>query len=84
MVFISNFIGTFTSEINSNILSLNFENDQPNEILVRSRIIGIGTTAAGIGTYRFKSTGQLDGTEKTTRLESNFANVSTKLQLQRS
>ena len=41
----SNFIGTFTSEINSNILSLNFENDQPNEVLVRSRIIGIGTTA---------------------------------------
>ena len=74
---ISNFIGTFTSEINSNILSLNFENDQPNEVLVRSRIIGIGTTAAGIGTYRFKLLGQLDGTEKTTRLESKFSNVST-------
>ena len=74
---ISNFIGTFTSEINSNILSLNFENDQPNEVLVRSRIIGIGTTAAGIGTYRFKLLGQLDGTEKTTKFESNFSNVST-------
>ena len=74
---VSNFIGTFTSEINSNILSLKFENDQPNEVLVRSRIIGIGTTAAGIGTYRFKLLGQLDGTEKTTRLESKFSNVST-------
>ena len=74
---ISNFIGTFTSEINSNILSLKFENDQPNEVLVRSRIIGIGTTAAGIGTYRFKNLGQLDGTEKTVRFESNFSNVST-------
>ena len=72
----SNFIGTFTSDITSNILSLNFENDQPNEVLVRSRVIGIGTTAAGIGTYRFKLTGQLDGTEKTTRFESNFSNVS--------
>ena len=74
---VSNFIGTFTSEINSNILSLNFENDQPNEVLVRSRIIGIGTTAAGIGTYRFKLSGQLDGTEKTNKFESNFTNVST-------
>ena len=56
---LSNFIGTFTSEIDSNILSLKFENDQPNEVLVRSRMIGIGTTAAGIGTYRFKNLGQL-------------------------
>ena len=73
----SNFIGTFKSDITSNILSLNFENDQANEVLVRSRVIGIGTTTAGIGTYRFKLTGQLDGTERTTKFESNFSNVST-------
>ena len=74
---VSNFIGTFISEIDSNILSLKFENDQPNEVLVRSRVIGIGTTASGIGTYRFKNSGQLDNTEKTARFESNFSNVST-------
>ena len=73
----SNFIGTFISSIESNVLSLNFENDQANEVLVRSRVIGIGTTAAGIGTYRFKLSGQLDGTERTSRFESNFSNVST-------
>ena len=73
----SNFIGTFISNIESNILTLSFENDQANEVLVRSRVIGIGTTAAGIGTYRFKLSGQLDGTEKTSRFESNFSNVST-------
>ncbi len=72
----SNFIGTFISSIESNVLSLNFENDQANEVLVRSRVIGIGTTAAGIGTYRFKLSGQLDGTEKTSRFESKFSNVS--------
>ena len=43
---------------------------------VRSSIIGIGTTSTGIGTYRFKSTGQIDGSEKTVRFESNYANVS--------
>ena len=73
----SNFIGTFISSIESNVLSLSFENDQANEVLVRSRVIGIGTTAAGIGTHRFKLSGQLDGTEKTSRFESNFSNVST-------
>ena len=73
-----NFIGTFTSGISTNnILSLSFENDQVNEVLVRSRVIGIGTTTAGIGTHRFKLSGQSDGTEKTTILQSHFSNVST-------
>ena len=72
----SNFIGNFTSGITTGIFSLNFENDEANEVLVRSSIIGIGTTSAGIGTYRFKSVGQADGTERTVRFESNYANVS--------
>ena len=72
----SNFIGTFIPEINSGVLSLNFENDQSNDVLVRSRIIGIGTTASGIGTFRFALPGQLEGTERTTLFESNFSNVS--------
>ena len=72
----SNFIGTFISEINSGVLSLNYENDQSNDVLVRSRVIGIGTTASGIGTYRFKLPGQLEGTERSTIFESNFSNVS--------
>ena len=72
----SNFIGTFSSEINSGVLSLNFENDQSNDVLVRSRVIGIGTTAAGIGTYRFKLSGQIEGSERTSIYESKFSNVS--------
>ena len=73
---VSNFIGTFKSSIDSGVLSLNFENTELNEIRVRSNIIGIGTTTSGIGTYRFKSTGQMDGSERTVRFESNYANVS--------
>ncbi len=75
--FTNNFIGNFTSGITTDVFSLNYENDELNEINVRSSIIGIGTTAAGISTYRFKSTGQIDNTEKTVRFESNYANVST-------
>ena len=73
---VSNFIGTFKSSIDSGVLSLNFENTELNEIRVRSNIVGIGTTTSGIGTYRFKSTGQIDGSERTVRFESNYANVS--------
>ena len=73
---VSNFIGSFTSGISTGVFSLSFENDEANEVFVRSSIIGIGTTSTGIGTYRFKSTGQIDGTEKTVRFESNYVNVS--------
>ena len=75
-VFSSNFIGTFTSSINSGILYLNYENNTSNEVLIRSKVVGFGTTAAGIGTYRFKETGQIDGTERSIKLESNYVNVS--------
>ena len=74
--FSSNFIGTFTSNIDSGILYLKYENNTSNEILVRSKIVGFGTTAIGIGTYRFKQSGQIDGTERSLKLESNYSNVS--------
>ena len=46
-----NFIGTFTSNIDSGVLKLDFENTESNPVLVRSRIVGFGTTTAGIGTH---------------------------------
>ena len=86
---ISNFIGTFTSNLSSNILSLTYENNTSNQVDVRTRIIGIGTTAAGIGTYRFKKTGQSDGTERTVNFETNYENpvglgTTTVIQLEKS
>ena len=75
-----NFIGTFRSNIDSGVLSLSFENSNTGigstTILVRSKIVGFGTTAIGIGTYRFKASGQPDGDEKTARLQSNYSNIS--------
>jgi hypothetical protein len=55
---------------------LNYENNTSNEVLIRSKVVGFGTTATGIGTYRFKETGQIDGTERSIKLESNYTNVS--------
>ena len=75
-LFSSNFIGTFTSYIDSGILSLNYENNSSSAILVRSKIVGFGTTASGIGTYRFKESGQIDGSEKSIKLQSDYTNIS--------
>jgi len=68
-------IGTFTSNLNSNILSLDFENDRTNSILVKSKIVGFGKTSSGIGTFRFKEQDQPDGSENSARLESNFVSI---------
>ena len=38
--------------------------------------MGFGTTAAGIGTYRFKTLEQNDGQENTLRLQSSYNRVS--------
>ena len=69
------FIGSFTSSIDSGIVSLVYNNNGSNDVRLRTQTISIGSTAAGIGTYRFKFTGTSDGTERTGRLESDYAIV---------
>jgi hypothetical protein len=70
-----NYVGIFTASIDqvSNKISLDFYNDQTASVLLRSNIVGFGSTASGIGTYRFKISNQADGTERTSRLQSNFS-----------
>ena len=69
-------IGTFSSKIDSNVLYVEYTNNGSNVVEVRSKIVGFGTTAAGIGTYRFKSADQPDGSEDSIRIQSSFTNVS--------
>jgi hypothetical protein len=69
------FIGSFTSAIDSDVVSLVYNNNGSNSVRVRTQTIGIGTTSAGIGTYRFKFSGTLDGFERTGRFESKFTQV---------
>ena len=69
------FIGSFTSSIDSDVVSLVYNNNGSNNVQVTSQTIGIGTTASGIGTYRFKFSGTLDGFERTGRFESKFTEV---------
>ena len=72
----SNFIGSFGASISGGILTLNYTNTSTDNIIIRTKNIGFNTTGAGIGTYRFKKTGQADGFERTVNYVSNFSNVS--------
>ena len=73
----SNFIGSFGSTNSSGVLSLTFNNDISNPVTVKSKIVGFGSTAIGVGTFRFKLDGQIDGLERTAKFESNNSLVST-------
>jgi len=69
-----NFIGTFRGNINSGVLSLDFTNStESDSVLVRTRAVGFGSTSVGVGTYRFLSGSQPAETEKSGRLQTNFA-----------
>jgi hypothetical protein len=70
-----NFIGSFSANISSGVLSLNYTNDSSNNTTIRSKIVGFGTTAVGTGTYRFKLPGQLNGYERTAIYQSNYAST---------
>ena len=73
-----NLIGTFGANISpSGIISLNYTNNSSSTINIRSKIVGFGTTSVGVGTYRFKLPGEIDGLEQTAIYESKYlSNVS--------
>ena len=69
------FIGTFTSSISSGILTLDYINTDPNDVTVRTKIVGFGTTASGIGTHIFKASGQPDSSVNSARLQTNYVSI---------
>ena len=70
-------IGSFGITINSGVLTIDFTNNSTNEILVRGKLVGFGSTSVGVGTYRFKTAAQTDGSERSVKLESNVSSGST-------
>jgi len=70
-------IGTFTASLSGGIFALNYQNASYNgEVVVRSRVVGFGTTAVGVGTYRSILNGQIEGTERSFKFESDYVKVS--------
>jgi hypothetical protein len=70
--FTGDFIGSFRSELSGGVLSVLYENDSEEEIKIRSNIVGFGTTALGAGTYRFKSSDQSDGQERSATYNATY------------
>ena len=66
-------VGILTASYNSGVITLDVANNEiENTINVRSNVVGFGSTAAGIGTYRFLVSNQVEGTELTARNESTY------------
>ena len=57
-------IGIITSRINSGNLEFRYKNDNGNNTKIRSRIVGFGLTTSTNSTYRFLTTGQPSGAER--------------------
>ena len=65
-------VGVITARVENNLVKLQVENDRINVLDVRANIVGLGSTATGIGTYRFSVSGQPAGAERSARLESGY------------
>ena len=65
-------VGVITAKFENNLVKLQCLNDRVNTLDVRANIVGLGSTAAGIGTYRFSVAGQPAGAERSARLESGY------------
>ena len=70
--FSSSQVGVLTARFDSGIIYFECENQTTREINVSTNIVGLGTTTAGIGTYRFAVPGQPAGAERSGRLESTY------------
>ena len=66
-------IGIITARFENDIIKLQIENNIGNELEARANVVGLGTTTAGIGTYRFAVGDQPIGAERSVRLESGYA-----------
>ena len=68
----SNFIGSFGATVNSGIVSLTYLNDSAEDVVLRTRTVGFGTTAVGVGTFRYRLPTQPIGAERSATYETGF------------
>ena len=68
-------IGTFGLNVSGGVISLSFENDTNSNLLVKTKTVGIGSTTAGVGTFRYLVDGQIPGTERTAKFDSQISTI---------
>jgi hypothetical protein len=67
------FLGTFTSYISDNKLIIDYTNSELDNVFIRTKTICFGDTSVGVGTYRFLSEDQPEGTENSLIYDSDFS-----------
>tara|TARA_R100001082_G_scaffold40502_1_gene21435 strand:- start:10224 stop:23180 length:12957 start_codon:yes stop_codon:yes gene_type:complete len=65
-------MGSWKGDLSGSTFSLKYENDSSDEIEYKSNIVGFGSTSFGTDIYRFRSTNQPEGNERTAIYQSNF------------
>ena len=69
----SNLLGSFNANITSGNLNLTYENVSNEDLVVKTRIVGFGTTAVGVGTFRYILPNQPEGNERSAIYTSGFS-----------
>ncbi len=65
-------VGILTASYDSGTIKFDCINERRSTIRLSTSVVGLGTTSAGIGTYRFNVPGQPQGAERTARYESTY------------
>ena len=65
-------VGLLTASYDSGVIKFDCINERNSDLIVSANIVGLGTTTAGIGTYRFNLEGQPAGAERSARYESTY------------
>ena len=68
----SNLLGSFDADI-SGSLNLNYTNNTDEDVIVKTRIVGFGTTSVGVGTFRYILPNQPEGNERSAIYEAGFS-----------
>ena len=66
-------VGIITAKLENNLIKIQCVNDRVNPLDLRANVVGLGSTSAGIGTYRYVVPGQPQGAERSARYESGFS-----------
>ena len=69
----SNLLGSFNANITSGNLNLTYENQSNQDLVVKTRIVGFGTTSVGVGTFRYILPNQPEGNERSAIYTSGFS-----------
>ena len=69
----SNSLGSFDAYMNSGIVNLTYTNESNQDVIVKTRIVGFGTTTVGVGTFRYILPNQPEGSERSAIYEASFS-----------